>query len=484
MHLKIQKRGDRAYLSVVQNYRQNGRTRTRTIETIGYADAYADQYDDPIAHFRAYVEELNQQKMASEAPIELSFRQDDTIENAALPAARLGSAIALGCLDAIGVRTFFESRAGHKGFPKHVGRIFEMLASERMMHVTSKRESWATRASFPRTCPFTYADVYAALPCLAREEKHLAAHLRRTRERINGPLRTDCIYVVCGTYPFPDAEQQSGARASIAVALDVAGVPLDYHVVDSRFDAALLAETVALLKTQLDAKHAVAIVGSSRKAASYMKVLAERGFGFVVPQLLRDADDDLTRWMEDDAEYVEASPSASMKSRVRDRILSETISLPVREIVLRGAEYTLPHGSIAIVSSETDLSEHMVVQLFRELWRQSEPFQALEADFSAMPVPTPLHDHVHAHFAICYASFFALRMLRQKMGWTHNAAAVADALLNMEGTYLQRNYYLFNYRTEVTDRIEESLGIPQARRLRTQAELRSIPGIVRNAMEA
>ena len=56
MHLKIQKRNGRDYLSVVQSYRQDGKVRTRTIETIGYADAYADRYPDPIAHFRAHVD--------------------------------------------------------------------------------------------------------------------------------------------------------------------------------------------------------------------------------------------------------------------------------------------------------------------------------------------------------------------------------------------------------------------------------------------
>ena len=53
MHLKIQKRSGREYLSVVQSYRQGGKVKTRTIETIGYADSFLDQFEDPIAHFRA-----------------------------------------------------------------------------------------------------------------------------------------------------------------------------------------------------------------------------------------------------------------------------------------------------------------------------------------------------------------------------------------------------------------------------------------------
>ena len=34
-----------------------------TVETIGYADSYADQFDDPIAHFRSYVNQLNRENV-------------------------------------------------------------------------------------------------------------------------------------------------------------------------------------------------------------------------------------------------------------------------------------------------------------------------------------------------------------------------------------------------------------------------------------
>ena len=101
-----------------------------------------------------------------------------------------------------------------------------------------------------------------------------------------------------------------------------------------------------------------------------------------------------------------------------------------------------------------------------------------------MPYPTRSRDHIQAHFALCYAAFFALRMLRWKMDWKYNAADTADALMHMEGTHLQRNYYLFNVRTDVTDCIEESVGIERARRLRTRADLRSIPGAVRASFGA
>lgn len=477
MHLKVQKRGGREYLSVVQNYRQAGKTKTRTVETIGYADAYADRYDDPVAHFREYVAQLNEQSATEQQPIELSFGHDDAIGEPFTPPARLGAAIALGCLDAIGVREFFLARAGRRGFPAHAGRVFEVLATERMMHATSKRESWTARESFPRACDFTFEELYAALPCFAREEAHLDAAFRRSWARIGGEPDASRIFLICGSYAFP--VDGGSKRASIAVALDARTMPIGYHVIDGRLGPETLREAADVLKERLGAERAVVVAGGLRDPGPTIAELARTGDGFALYE--RDFEDvpELAGWAQDDDGYQPAGENVSMKWRVRERALPGGGQLPVKEVVLRGGGYAVQRRHAVLVSSELDMGEAAIVQLYRELWRQAEPFQPLEADFSSVPYPTSAHDHMHAHFAVCYAAFLALRMLRWKAGWSHNAADTADALLRMEGAHLQRNYYLFNYRSPVTDAIEGALGIPPARRLRTRSELRSVPAAVR-----
>ncbi len=79
---------------------------------------------------------------------------------------------------------------------------------------------------------------------------------------------------------------------------------------------------------------------------------------------------------------------------------------------------------------------------------------------------------MRAHFLMCYAAFFALRLLRSDMGWGRNAAQVADALLRMEGSHLAENWFLFSYRSPVTDEIEQAAGVDVARRLRTAADIK------------
>ena len=480
MHLKMQQRNGRTYLSIVQNYRQGGKTRTRTVETIGYADDYADRFEDPVAHFRAYVDQLNRNAAKRNKPVELSFAHDDEIDAQSAPPARLGAAIALGCLDALGVGGYFRARASRAGFPPHAGRIFEMLAVERMMHATSKRESWAARESFPRRCDFTFAQVYEALSCFAKEQERLDACMLRHWELLGGAPSTERVFLICGSYAFPI--DGGSERASIAVALDHANMPLGYHDMTGRPGPALFREAVDELKERLGAKRAVVVAGGLRDLQPTIEELASTNDGFALYQRDFGKIPELSEWAEDDEGYVAAGGGVFLKSRVVDHRLADGSSLPVKQVVLRGGGYATRYKQAMLVSSEVDLSATAIVQLYRELWRQAEPFQPLEADFSSMPHPTPASDHIRAHFALCYAAFFALRVLRWGTGWQHNAADTADALLRMEGIYLQQNYYLFNYRSQASDAIENALGLPPALRLRTRSEIRSVPAPVKRAL--
>ena len=481
MHLKVQRRRGRKYLSIVQSYRQDGKVKTRTIETIGFADQYESQFKDPIAHFRNYVDQLNRNAIAARQPIELSFGFDDEIDAQAAPPARLGASIALGCLDALGVRDFFRSRAGGEDSSKHAGRVFEMLAVERMMHATSKRESWTARKSFPRRCDFSFAEMYEALSCIAHEKGKLDASSFRRWRQIGGEPEVKRIFLVCGSYAFPiDGGSQ---RANIAVAIDEHGMPLGYHDMMGRLEPTKLREAVDTLKKRLGADHAVVVAGGLRDLNPTISELASSGDGFTLYQRDFRNVPELARWADDDEDYEPLGGDVLAKWRVASRALPSSTELPVKEVVLRGGGYATSNRQAMLVSSELDLGVPAIIQLYRELWRQAEPFQPLEADFSSMPHPTPARDHIQAHFAICYAAFFALRMLRWKMGWAQNAADTADALLRMEGIHLQRNYYLFNYRTKATDRIEQAVGLELARRLRSRSDMRSVPGVVRASFQ-
>ncbi len=61
LYLKVGKSGGRDYLSIVRGYWDPvvKRSRTKTIQSLGYLDQLSTKYKDPISHFKNVVSEMN-----------------------------------------------------------------------------------------------------------------------------------------------------------------------------------------------------------------------------------------------------------------------------------------------------------------------------------------------------------------------------------------------------------------------------------------
>lgn len=527
MHLKKTKRNGRIYLSIVQNYRENGTTKTRTIETIGYADAYANDYDDPIEHFEARVAAMNEERRASRSAIEFAFPPNCAIDANRTESARWGVAIALAYLDAIEAKRGIEPAACNERQQASRGKIkterrtktsrndsftaqrtFEVFAVERMLHASPKHETWERRESFPRSCDFPIDEAYRVLPLIAHADERISRSMRTAYERIRpNHAALECAHVVLGTFVFDDTDDVDSAgnrnaegrmAVCLAMVLDEDGMPAGYRLLEADPDEHAVRSLADDVKKSTGARRMVMVAGRLSRAEAIMKILAAQGDGFIMHRPLETAVEDMRHWIVDDQGYTTSrSGNYRIKSRVRTTAV-EVLDAPggkertriskhvhVRDIVFWGRDYALRQqsgraeaettaldGYACLVTSELNLKASEVFHLYRELWRLAEPFQVLESDFSPSPYPTPLGEHMRAHFAICYAAFFAMRLMRSDLHWRYNAAQVADSLIRMEGGHLAENWFLFGYRSPVSDAIEQAAGVDPARRLRTRQDIR------------
>ena len=261
MHLKKTKRDGRIYLSIVQNYREDGTTKTRTIETIGYADAYAGQYADPIAHFEERVAAMNEERRSQRAAIEFAFPPDCTIDANRTESARWGVAIALAYLDALEAKraigpTERDARRAKGGrrcgrrsgqtlrAPTRSRRGARSRTSPSNAYCTSpKHETWERRESFPRPCDFAIDEAYRVLPAIAHADERIAHSMRAAYERIrphHAPLT--CAHVVLGAFAFDDTDDVDSAGTDdvggrmavcLAMVLDEDGMPAGYRLIEA-----------------------------------------------------------------------------------------------------------------------------------------------------------------------------------------------------------------------------------------------------------
>lgn len=494
MHLKQTKRNGRTYLSVVQSYRDGGRTRTRTIESLGYVDELAARYDDPIAHFRSYVDQLNAERADASAAVTFSIPRDAQVEPGRPGEIALGAGITLAYLDAFGVGRFLSSHAGEQDGPEP-GRMLELLVSARMMHAAPKHETWDARESFPRTCKSSFADLYRALPLVARQGPALVAHLGRTYVRLRGERNLRRITLVLSNYVFrwssgisagsaPD-EASTQTLRRLCVAIDGDGIPLTYRIVASELAAEEVVRLVASVREEVGAESVTLVCSRIGHAAEVAERIAAQGDSFVMLWQLDESAKELTTWTAADDGYRSIrSGMYGIKSRVV-RMGEGAADFPVRQVALRGPQLSgadpssgaRRSGAMCIVSNMTSVSEAFVFNIYRELWRVHEPFQVESADFVSAPYAVSADVHLEAHFVVCFAAFFLLRAMRRDIDWRYNAVQVANALIRLVGTHLADNWYLFSYRDEVTDAVEAAVGMDVGRRIMSRNDIRS--GIAR-----
>ena len=116
-------------------------------------------------------------------------------------------------------------------------------------------------------------------------------------------------------------------------------------------------------------------------------------------------------------------------------------------------------GYYCLITSEYNLSDEDIIDIYRGLWRIEESFKVTKSDLQARPVYCSTPEHIEAHFLTCYIALCILRLLQLKCNNKYSAAVIVDELANMCGTNIDGNVWCFDHRSDTSDDICASVGI-------------------------
>ena len=131
-------------------------------------------------------------------------------------------------------------------------------------------------------------------------------------------------------------------------------------------------------------------------------------------------------------------------------------------------------GYYCIVTSEQEMDDRDVIDAYRGLWRIEESFRVMKGDLGARPVYCSTESRIRAHFLVCYIALLAMRLMQLDTGRKYSAAQISEALAGVTGHLMDRNLYLFDYRTDLTDELAGAVGIDLSRQVLTRGQIRSI----------
>lgn len=131
-------------------------------------------------------------------------------------------------------------------------------------------------------------------------------------------------------------------------------------------------------------------------------------------------------------------------------------------------------GYYCLVTSECNLPDEDIVDIYRGLWRIEESFKVTKSDLQARPVYCSTPEHIEAHFLTCYVALCILRLLQLKCNNKYSAAVIADELSSMCGTNVDGNVWCFDYRSDASDDICASVGIDLTRKFLRLQDIKKI----------
>ena len=111
-------------------------------------------------------------------------------------------------------------------------------------------------------------------------------------------------------------------------------------------------------------------------------------------------------------------------------------------------------GYYSIVTSELELPDKEIRDIYKGLWKIEESFKITKSNFETRPVYVWTKEHIEAHFLTCFVSLVIIRLLEQKLNGKYSTERIIDSLRRYSCSRIEHDIYLFDYRNEVIKDLE------------------------------
>ena len=168
------------------------------------------------------------------------------------------------------------------------------------------------------------------------------------------------------------------------------------------------------------------------------------------------------------AKYIKSQPLDKKTGEIFE--LSEAHWIDSDKI----AEECKYDGYYAIVTSELNMPNEEILDAYRSLWKIEESFKITKTELKARPVHVSTQDHIEAHFLTCFIALLLIRLLQLSTGNKYSTKVLVNELNNISGTYLDKNYYMLDYYSDIVKEFEAITGNDFSKRFMKLGEIKKI----------
>ena len=131
-------------------------------------------------------------------------------------------------------------------------------------------------------------------------------------------------------------------------------------------------------------------------------------------------------------------------------------------------------GYYSIVTSEENLSDLEIRNIYKGLSKIEETFKITKSEFNARPINVRLEDHIDAHFLICFISLVIIRILQNDINNKYSIKNLLEKMKNFKCTHETGNLYkIIGYKPEI-QYLNRKTGLDMDKKYYTRENIKKI----------
>ena len=131
-------------------------------------------------------------------------------------------------------------------------------------------------------------------------------------------------------------------------------------------------------------------------------------------------------------------------------------------------------GYYSIVTSELEMTDHEMRDVYRGLAKIEETFKISKTEFDSRPVFVRTNDHIDAHFTTCFTALVLIRLLQAKLDNNFPVGQIIQSLKSYCCVPIDTNNYQFTYYDEILENIGKVFEMNLDNKYRTRQQIQRL----------
>lgn len=322
------------FLQIVESYYDNGVSRQRVIEKIGYVEDLSSTLDNPIAFYRNKAKQMTAEKKLSSNEA-LSINMNATMNLDENSYHNVGYVILNEIYRELKLDIFWKEKASKLDITYDLEAVYRLLVFSRILFPASKKATFTKKEIFFENFNIQLIEIYRALDIFSQEEKNLQSWIfEHSKQLYDRDLSRS--YFDCTNYYFeienndndlideegnilqknyrkrgPEKNHRPDPILEMGLLMDNSGIPLAYELFPGNESEKLHLRPI-LNRSRIDFgfKRTVVVADRGLNTSDNMYFLAGKNEsdtnsrdGYVYGQSVRGADKEFKDWVIDSTNY-------------------------------------------------------------------------------------------------------------------------------------------------------------------------------------